>query len=84
MSNLADHSSSTNRWPRSFFFFSKESVRRTAPFATDSGDGDFETSPARSPFAEFDKCSFEEFKKIMLYKPAPEGDTPAEGYPSTA
>ena len=30
------------------------------------------------------KCSFEEFKKIMLYKPAPEGDTPAEGYPSTA
>ena len=30
------------------------------------------------------KVSFEEFKKIMLYKPAPEGDTPAEGYPSTA
>ena len=57
MSNLADHSSSTNRWPRSFFFFSKESVRRTAPFATDSGDGDFDASvndPGRSPFAEFD------------------------------
>ena len=30
------------------------------------------------------KVSFEEFKKIMLYKPATEGDTPAEGYPSTA
>ena len=79
VSDLADHSSSTNRWPRSFFFFSKESVRRTAPCATDSGDGDFDISPARSG-----KCSFEEFKKIMLYKPAPEGDTPAEGYPSTA